>query len=37
MKYIIILSLLFLAACSSQPNRCSQRDSGSNAVQQKSR
>jgi starvation-inducible outer membrane lipoprotein len=33
MKYILILSLLVLTACSSQPNRCNQ----DNAGKQKSR
>lgn len=33
MKYIAILSLLLMAACSSHPNRCNQDNGG----QQKSR
>lgn len=36
MKYIII-SLLLLSACNSQPTRCSQRDNGQHSGQQYSR
>lgn len=36
MKYIIILSLLFLSACTSQPNRCS-HDNGQRSSQDRSR